>query len=1195
MTILNDDIVFFEPESRVPDDTNGGQITHRVIASGQVGNLVPPIADADRVSGNVAGYKFYLGIDTPSRDVYYKPWVFVSKPPANAGVGTVLFNTDDWFDTWADARIKLEQYLVAGPSLHGRLLETQLQGQRSFQIYQMPTYALPEAGEVYVLVYHDGLNDEVSQFVRATKVTAELQTFRLWSGGSFRDVVFNVVTVETAEILNRDFNGGVITDDDNYTPPSIVRSSRIADAVKLFGIRPLTAEASIAESVVQVDTLYHSLVPSAVRETALANVDATGQANGFVEAGNSVSFNTNAPFGPSNSIWLGSPFYPGTLAVSGAATLADDGKGQVLAGSTVVGSADYATGILSGLTGAPSYYGFKTVGFTPAAVPVTHPHTTSIGIDQGNRGFVYVLNLDPPPTRGSLKVTYLAAGKVYTLRDQGDGSLTGIDSSYGVGQFRWSTNTLTVTLGVLPDPDSEIIIAWGSAVTQYNRSGATLAAPEFRLQCAHEGGAPGTFTVTWNDGSDRSATDDGAGNLTGSAAGLVRYNEPGGAFIYLRPNILPAPGVRFTVEYNTGSPITYTQAAPSEDGSGNIAVELADHNIVAGTLQIGWTTSGDSGTSQWYAYDNGGGGFKDHAGSIDYTNGAFTLHVHATVSRWSKSSRMTATGSITTEMGGKLGIGNSSTSVIVTSATTINSITDEQIIGGLLSIRYRTGNSPDNHVEYFDATTLLLDLTPGLSEAITPGSARFMLGGATYSENGTGTLYRDINPADGTGARAGILDFASGWAMLTDWPAASPTRTLQALLTTLGEYAASDAVVQMPSRPLRPGSVQIMVTQSNGTALSVTAPESGTIDATDLAGIVDPLTGILHLRFGNWVTAAGHESEWWYDTRNIRSSDGKIWKPTPVLIGTLRFNAVVTSYLPLNAEEIGINPSRFPGDGKIQWVQAGDDAVIHNEQSAAISGPIAPGQTVSAGRNRLYQVRVLDANGLIVPASNTTWAETRNDANGLTGIAFASSGLNLTAYTQPFTLYHQVIDRARVLDVDISGRISLQGLLSHDYPADTSYISTALPLGNMLVSVPVHFTQETWNGVWSDTRIGNEPMMQYDSANFPLLLLNEGAIQERWAIILTGTTTYKLISENLGIVAQGISVSQDFSPTNPLTGKPYFHAQAGFLGLGGSVGNVFRFNTTAANRPVWPIVTVLPGEASSGEDQFTVQVIGNAE
>jgi hypothetical protein len=1196
--MLNGDIKFWEPESMLPDDTNGGQMTHTEIISGQVGNLVPPIAEADRVSGSVAGYKFYVGVDTDNTDIYYKPWIFVSRPPANAGLGTVLFNTDDSFDTWAGARGKLEQYLVAGTVLPGRLLERQLQGQRSFQIYQLPTYPLPEAGEVYVLVYHEGLSDEASQFVRAINISVEERTFRLFFGGSsqsYRDVNFNVVTLEIAETLNQDFDGGNITDDDNYKPPALVRSSRVADAVKLFGIRPLAVEAGLADAVVEVDSIYHTLVPSALRETPLVNINAAGQANGYIQAGNSHTFTTDATLSSTASIWLGSPFLPGSLSITGAATLADDGRGQLVAGSIVVGTANYAAGIIGGITSTPNYGGSKTITFTPAATPIMVAHTTSIGIDQGNRGYVYVQSLDPLPIRGSLKVTYIAAGKVYTLRDQGDGALSGVDSSYGVGQFRWSTNTLTLTLGVLPDPDTEIIIAWGSEVTFHNRSGSTLAAPEFRMQCAHEGGAPGTFTIAWNDGYSRTATDDGAGGLTGDAAGEVQYNQAGGVYIYLRPTNLPAAGTRFTVTYNTGAPTTYTIPAPSEDGNGYIDATLSDLNIIAGTLQVAWTTEGNSGISQWYAYDNGAGGFRlGQIGAINYAAGTLHLHVHKQITRWIGSSRITAEGSITNAQGSKLGIGNSGTERVLTAAYDISQTTEEQFITGNLSIRYRTGNSPDNHVEYFDADTLMLDLTPGFSESIVPGSARFQIGNSTYSETGTGQIMKDINPSTGVGSLAGILDFASGWAMVNNWPAGVTTWSLQALLTAIGDYAASDAVVQMPSRPIRPSSLQIMATKIDGTSINISAPESGTINESDLAGYVNVQTGIVHLRFGNWVTPSGHESEWWYDTRNIRSSDGKIWKPTLIYIKTLRFNAVATSYLPLNAEEIGINPSRFPGDGKILWVQAGDDVVIQNEQSLAISSPITPGQIVPAGRNRLYQVRVLDANQTGVPALASTWGEVRDDANGLTGVAFAASGLNLNAYTQPFKLYHQVLDRSRVLDVDISGRITLQNLLSHGYPAETSYISTALPLGNFLVSAPVHFTQETWTNVWSDNRIGNEPAMQYDSANFPLVLVNEGAITERWAIILTSTTIYKLISENLGIVATGISVNQNFSPANPLTQKAYFTAHAGFLGLGGSVGNVFRFNTTGANRPIWPIVTVLPGESTQESDAFTVQIIGDA-
>jgi hypothetical protein len=1189
--MLDTDIVFFESESQRPDDTFGGQITSRVITSGQVGNLVPPIADADKVSGYVAGYKFYVSAYTDGIEVYYKPWAFIAKPPADAEVAVCLLYTASAYDRWAEARAKLEQYLVISGKWYGKLYGLQLANQKAIQIYQPTGGDLPGVGETYALTKSYGTPSAHVQLVRSTEVAVQTRT--VYIGGNAH--TFDFITIQLAERLDEDYDGGAVTLEDSPTGVAEFRTTRVADAVTLYSVKALQAEALALANTVQVGSIYHRLIPSAETSVNLPNMDIGGKSQGLIASGSgSYSFATSASVAPGEALYLGTPFLPGTLTVSG---LTDNGRGSLLSGSTVVANLNYVNGIVTGVAGAPTYSGSKSFTLQTAGSPLQYMHSASIGVDAASRRENYVLTLGWVPSPGSLSVSYIAGGKVYKIWDRGIGILQGIDSSHGVGQFRWDTNTLEFTLVYLADAGTEIVIASGSASVTANHAGETLPAPEFRFQLANAGGVPGSFTLIWNDGSARSATDNSKGLLTGDAAGSVRYLASGGPLLTVRPTTLPAAGTLFTVTYDQGAPLSHTVDNPNVGGDGFVTIELDVTGLHPGSVEVQY----QAGDKTYLAQDDGLGHFHDRPNTewIDYAAGQVKIHPDQSVYKPIASFSLVETGVLTHDqrvaMGKDTAGSSTASSREISTKTSISSSVTIDVLAGGITVRYRLTGTGSAQLEYHTADTLYMDITPDLNQPLVPSTALFTLAGRTYQDN-AGRLLTDIDHATGAGTDAGTLDGATGLATLSIWNAGTPTRSLYACLTAMGRVQVSDCVFMSPSRPLSPGSVQILATTVAGAAVNVTVPTSGILAATHVSGIVNANTGIFHLRFGDWHTlVTGDDAQWWYDAANIRESDGKIWKPGPIFADTLRVNATAVSYLPVDKAEIGINPSAFPGNGLAQCYAKADDAVVHHEDALALENPITQGAVYLAGRNRLYRVRVTDANGLNVPASASTWTEHKTNENGLLGVQFAySANLNLSAYVQPLTLHHQILDRMRVLDVDLSGLITFERPLSHDYPAG-AYVSKALPLGNMLVSVPVAFTQATWTSVWSDTRIGNEPIMQYQSALFPIELVNDGAVTDSWVMVMASTTNYNCYSEGLGKVnATPVSINTDYSPGNPLTGKAYFTVRAGFLGQGGNIGECFRFDTVGANRGVWPIVTVLPGSSLTSNDQFQVQVIGNA-
>ena len=171
-------------------------------------------------------------------------------------------------------------------------------------------------------------------------------------------------------------------------------------------------------------------------------------------------------------------------------------------------------------------------------------------------------------------------------------------------------------------------------------------------------------------------------------------------------------------------------------------------------------------------------------------------------------------------------------------------------------------------------------------------------------------------------------------------------------------------------------------------------------------------------------------------------------------------------------------------------------------------------------------------------------------------------------------------------------RLTFNRPLARAFPAGT-LVSSMLFLGDLQARVGAAFSQETWGGVWADSRIGSPVTAQYQQSANPIAVSNAGAITERWAFIFLTNTTFRLVGETLGVVAQG-DVNSNFSPVNPATGQPYFTILAAGWGAW-AAGNVLRLNTYGANAPVWAARATLPSAPNTTPDSLTIAVRGDLD
>ena len=269
----------------------------------------------------------------------------------------------------------------------------------------------------------------------------------------------------------------------------------------------------------------------------------------------------------------------------------------------------------SALDQRPAATRFIVLAESPRRVEVAAaPHSQRIKVGQENRGFNYVFLLKPLPEPGTVTISFMVLGTWYTLQDDGAGAFGG--SGGGAGQLIYGTGSGSVTLPALPDAGSAIIIQWGERVGFDNRSsqGAAVRPPEYCWVLEEEGVVPGSITATWySAGVLRTATDDGAGKITGAASGVVDYPSN---TVLMRPTFLPDPGGEISVAYTTDLVHTEILASvPPPDAGGFIPITLAQQPA-AGTLSIEWVTA--------RSVSNTAGGHQTTASAIKTSDVTYT-------------------------------------------------------------------------------------------------------------------------------------------------------------------------------------------------------------------------------------------------------------------------------------------------------------------------------------------------------------------------------------------------------------------------------------------------------------------------------------------------------------------------------------------------------------------------------------------
>ncbi len=1194
MAIQEQNIVFVE--SQIMDDVpeGGGAATGKEVVDGQMNNVFEDISDLDRAYGRLNLRKLALAVRSLDTDLYGGAKTVITGLPTDPALGYALFTTNDPFDTRADAANRVEAYLYKGPLWPGALNENHIEGMRAISVIQRVGTALPPVGKTLCLVQNEGLSNEQEQYIRIIQVDTVEATFTDSAG----DFTRWIVTMSLSDELRYDFAGHTVnrTDTYTYTGKTRLRDTTVADATRFYSSTRVAEAALATELKIRATSMFAQLVPSAQTETPLISQPMSSQKIPMLASRASTlsATVTGAAFANSGKFALDTGAYPGTISVVlGAYTLTDDGVGGAKIGGATVGAWDYATGVCQfNSSGVTSASGTATVTYTPATAVAQQAHTLTRPVTVENRRLNWIETLSPIPTPGTFELSYMAGGNWYVLSGTGTGTVVGTDPTFGAGTINYVTGAVAVTLGALPDVGSQIMLTWASPVHTSIRVGDS--AIDTTLVVEHALGEtllPQSLTVTWLAGGvTKTASGASSGAISGDCTGYV---AGGTGDLWLEFTTPPDAGTKIGLDYQRGMAASQSFADVAEiEGLAALDLGVA---VTPGSVTATWTTVSTVRRDSWrwvlvwykngeaWAYrrvrvsvltptpgaarvyensatDDGAGHIGTASGTVNYTTGEIVLPVVGIVAQraWDP----------------------------ITRAWVAVGVDGTAFMSGVVDVVYLPASeTPSATSVEIDVPPLRVDVVPRLlDEALVPGSLRFTWNGQTYVDR-NGTLYRAVSPTTGAGTVAGTVDYQSGVCALSDYVGGSGAVVVTALLTRFGDFTAIEASFCTALAPIKSEALSLVAVTEDGEQITGVADADGVIAGTWMRGTFNYEFGTAFVEFGQL--------------------DGATWESRAVDPSTLRYNAVAYSYLPLDADILGIDPVRLPPDGRVPIYRAGDVIVILHPLTNAPATPALNGGTgnyeLACGRTRLAWVRITDTNGAAV-----TDGYTLDRATGLL------SWDDISGLATPLTVKHTVADLRMITDAQISGWLTLARSLSHDFPADESIIAACLIHGDRRARVSALWDQSSWDGVWRDSISGSAATATLNTIDYPVTVTNEGADTDRWVFRCTSSSsnTWELISEHRGLVWTGTyppyvsGTPVDVAPINPRTrdengqnGVPYLVIPQRANGGGWATGNAVLITTVGAIADFWMARSIQQSDepAGDGADGCEIYALGNID
>lgn len=1157
MSITAADIVIYESERMTDEDNGGGKPTGNILPDNTVNALFPKTSRMDRTQGVTNMRKLFCGVRTNNAEAYQGSHFIIDKDAQDEHTNLLVF-AGTATDTRAEARSRIEQYLVPGYAARIYILGDAYAGQRSILLFQETTAPIPELGGTLYLYGKDpdtSLNYE--EYIKIASMDVGVQTFTYELNGQFYTITRRVLTIKLSGRLKYRWYGGQpyptgVKRTDSITPATVL-TTNVADASRYYGVSALKNSAIAGDVTIRVADVYKPIVPAAYSENRITDRSALSDMifHGADGASQSRTYTFALVSGSQSRTFLERVPTRGslTLTIEGG-VYKDFGTGSLKFQSGTDNftkiEIDYETGQIDAYRKSSVFTSTASATWTPAARIVGAAVSFSAEVTVANRTFNWTFDLSETiPEPGTTCVYFRALGKWQQLQDDGTGQLTG----NGTGTISFVTGTLAVTCQAMPDAESEIIVAWvPEGGFEYNSlGGQTLTLQKEQIIQTPNPIEPNSVVVTWvSGGVTKTMTDDGAGLLFGDGSGTVYYATRTLKFV---PGSYPDDGV-YHVSNKRGANYLGSVSIPEDPAVA--ATFSLNQNVMPGQFSAVYTVHrNDTGytggrTVTVSITDDGAGNLlRDGVvvGTITYAtcSGSFT---------WAKSYSWTVK---SYTKGGFLGLFSRRKTQTVTATETRGDTT-----ANIFAQSMETGSTVTD-----DVTIAMPPLIFDLNTNLVSGALWFTDNGNHYIDR-DGVIWKNPDSRTGAGSRVGTITSQTGTVRIDDPKSMSGNISIIAGAQLLHKPYIEDITFKTPGSPLKPGNLQLVGVDMYGTLLNASLDAGGLLTGDGVTGTVNIQQGLVKATF-----------------------------PYPVDAATIRFNTVILTSIPLDSDLIGLDPIRLPPDGKVPIYQDGEVAVLTHTASFSVGTP-TEGQIIDATRDYLADCWFVDSAGTRL--SPDQYIEDRDNGMITMKTPLSLVDANSIALVPPLTFYHRIEHMSLIQDVQISGDITLAIPLAQDYPANETMVSSALRMGDRFASWGNQFVQQTWSSTtpnWTHIASGNPITANFDWANYPLEVTNQGAVDDEWALVFTSATTFDVVSKDRGKLGSGTTTANT-AIINPNTGTPYFVLDWHGFSAGWVSSNVIRFTTTSSMYGLWLLRCISVGRATHPDDSMSYQQRGDA-
>lgn len=573
-------------------------------------------------------------------------------------------------------------------------------------------------------------------------------------------------------------------------------------------------------------------------------------------------------------------------------------------------------------------------------------HCRAITINTGNQDSVYVMPLSPAPAADSAVAHVRILDQWYLVVEDPALNEPGMTLSVSNG-----VATLTLGSAGFPDLGSLLIIQHASSVHFVDRAGTAAIQPITIVVDLPEDAEQGTVTAAWlSGGAAKSAAEASTGLVSGHCTGFRVGRK---LALRFTANI-PDGGTQITVQYQPLE--TVTEIISVLPVGGNATFSLADAPR-PGSLRLSWTvgrTEAARYKTQNYRLRAWGS-----YGSIGGSGGSNGITVIVNATEVADSGKTTETRAVQDDGaggidGGTVVYGTGAVTVPVVQSSTRKTYTVATVDDSLgvresgswsntdvaeqmespITATYALASSSPGAVATLavDVPALEIPLLPGLQDTLIPGTWRFSLGSKSYREDteGNGTLYL----SDGVTA-AGTMDYVKRVATVTNWSGAGAAVTISSGVSAYGMPHTQRIIGRTDGAPLSVGQFFLRAVTLAGVAVTGQGQSDETVTGSGIA--------------------AGSEIRWDIGAFDVAFN-------APVHPGAV-YDTVVQEVLPLSEDQIDIDATRLPRDGRVPIYRQSDAVLIHQTAEADMPSPLSAGQVVAVGVTDLARVDLLDHGG----------------------------------------------------------------------------------------------------------------------------------------------------------------------------------------------------------------------------------------